>query len=52
MKNENVRDNYLNNHKEWFLKYHQVSVESFEKQVESNYNSKKVYDVPPLFNDV
>jgi site-specific DNA-methyltransferase (adenine-specific) len=52
LNDEDVRDNYLNNHKEWFLKYHQGSVESFEKQVESKYNSKKVYDVLPLFNDV
>jgi site-specific DNA-methyltransferase (adenine-specific) len=51
LNDDDIRDTYLNNHKEWFLKYHQESLESFEKQVEVKYNSKKRQNELSLFNN-
>ena len=51
LNDKNIRNNYLDNHKEWFLKYHQDSLVSFEKRVDLKYN-KTDSGVLPLFSDV
>jgi site-specific DNA-methyltransferase (adenine-specific) len=49
LNDENIRKNYLDNHKEWFLKYHQDSLDFFEKQVELKYSKKTKYNEMSLF---
>ena len=38
-----LREEYLNNHKEWFLKYHPNSIDTFEKEVSEIYGEKSNY---------
>jgi len=42
LNDEGVRNEYLRNHREWFLKYHPDSVSSFESEVEKKYSLKAV----------
>jgi len=44
-----IRNEYLNNHKTWFLKRHPNIVTSFEKKLEKTYKTKKQIG---LFNDL
>jgi DNA modification methylase len=48
LRDDSIRDEYLKNHKEWFLKHHISSIESFYKSVEEIYgsrpNGKKKYE--------
>lgn len=41
LNNSKIRNEYLNNHKIWFLKYHPDIVNSFEAELEKKYNNKK-----------
>ncbi|GHU42630.1 hypothetical protein FACS1894190_12190 [Spirochaetia bacterium] len=50
LNDEKIRNDYLNNHKEWFFKYHQDSLDYFEKQVEIKYTKKNQYSEATLFN--
>ncbi|MDR2519138.1 MAG: hypothetical protein LBD13_06995, partial [Spirochaetaceae bacterium] len=36
-----IRNEYLNNHKTWFLKYHPDSIASFENEMEKNIIQKR-----------
>jgi site-specific DNA-methyltransferase (adenine-specific) len=46
----NVRNEYLNNHKTWFLKYHPNIVNSFENELEKKYGNKNMK--LELFDDI
>jgi site-specific DNA-methyltransferase (adenine-specific) len=46
-----IRNEYLDNHKEWFLKYHSNAIVSFEDEVEKKYSKKKSIE-QELFNDI
>ena len=41
LKRPGVREEYLENHKKWFLQHHENAVEEFESAVESLYGSEK-----------
>jgi site-specific DNA-methyltransferase (adenine-specific) len=46
-----IRDEYLNKHKNWFLKYHPNAIVSFEVEVERKYGKKNIQtNEPELFN--
>jgi site-specific DNA-methyltransferase (adenine-specific) len=45
-----IRTEYLNNHKTWFLKYHPNFMESFENEIENKYLKKT--NVLELFDDI
>ena len=50
-----MREEYLENHKKWFLQYHPNALESFEKEVEKKYGmkekkTKNSIQQPSLFN--
>jgi site-specific DNA-methyltransferase (adenine-specific) len=45
-----IRAEYLNNHKTWFLKYHPNFVESFENEIESKYLRKS--NILELFDNI
>jgi site-specific DNA-methyltransferase (adenine-specific) len=45
-----IRDEYKNNHKTWFLKYHPDIVNSFENEFEKKYNKKN--SAIELFDDL
>lgn len=40
LRNETIRQEYLENHKRWFLRYHENAIKDFEKSIESAYPSK------------
>ncbi|MDR2486282.1 MAG: site-specific DNA-methyltransferase [Treponema sp.] len=40
-----IRNEYLTNHKAWFLKYHPDSITSFENEMEKKYHSKKAIEL-------
>ncbi|WAR45612.1 DNA-methyltransferase [Methylomonas rapida] len=42
LRNHSIREEYLNNHKRWFLKNHENAIKEFEKSVELLYPSKSV----------
>jgi site-specific DNA-methyltransferase (adenine-specific) len=42
LNDENTRNEYLKNHKTWFLKYHPNSIDVFESEVNKKYGSKKI----------
>jgi site-specific DNA-methyltransferase (adenine-specific) len=48
-----IRNEYLNEHKNWFLKYHPNAVMSFEIEVEKKYGKKSSIQTnePELFDD-
>jgi site-specific DNA-methyltransferase (adenine-specific) len=50
LNNVNIRNEYLDNHKTWFLKYHQNSVRSFENEVEKKYVKRS--NQPELFDNL
>jgi site-specific DNA-methyltransferase (adenine-specific) len=50
LNNAQIRNEYLNNHKEWFLKHHPNAVLSFENEVEKKYGGKK-QNAPLLFDN-
>ena len=50
LNDEQIRDEYLNNHKTWFLKYHSNISEIFEHEIEFKYGKRKVE--LELFNDI
>jgi site-specific DNA-methyltransferase (adenine-specific) len=50
LNDENIRNDYLDNHKEWFFKYHPDSLDYFEKQVELKYSNKTKCNQLSLFN--
>jgi site-specific DNA-methyltransferase (adenine-specific) len=41
LNDENTRNEYLKNHKDWFLKYHPNAIDVFENEVNKKYGSKK-----------
>jgi len=45
-----IRNEYLDNHKTWFLKYHPNFIESFEDKIEGKYPKKN--NVLDLFDDI
>jgi site-specific DNA-methyltransferase (adenine-specific) len=40
LNDELIRNEYLENHQNWFLKYHQNALNDFQKEVESKYGNK------------
>jgi site-specific DNA-methyltransferase (adenine-specific) len=42
LNDENTRNEYLKNHKDWFLKYHPNAIDVFENEVNKKYGSKKI----------
>jgi site-specific DNA-methyltransferase (adenine-specific) len=46
-----IRNEYLDNHKEWFLKYHSNAIVSFEDEIEKKYGKKQIIE-QELFNDI
>lgn len=40
LRNESIREDYLENHKRWFLRNHENAISDFEKSVESVYPKK------------
>lgn len=42
LRNDVMREEYIKNHKDWFLKYHSNAIENFEKLVESLYPTNPV----------
>lgn len=40
LNDDKIREDYLRNHEEWFLKYHPNAVETFKKEVERKYGHK------------
>jgi site-specific DNA-methyltransferase (adenine-specific) len=50
LNDDKIRNEYLNNHKTWFLKYHRNIINPFENEVEKKYSNKKIS--PELFNDL
>jgi site-specific DNA-methyltransferase (adenine-specific) len=45
-----IRNEYLNNHKTWFLKYHPNSMGSFEEKIEKKYAKEK--NIVELFDNL
>jgi site-specific DNA-methyltransferase (adenine-specific) len=41
LNDENIRNSYLENHKDWFLKYHPNAIDSFENEVNKKYGDKR-----------
>lgn len=41
LNDKNVREEYLVNHRKWFLKYHENSIDEFEKEILNKYGSKQ-----------
>jgi site-specific DNA-methyltransferase (adenine-specific) len=52
LNDEKIRDEYLSNHKSWFLKYHPESIVAFENEVDKKYSKKKTgeFKESNLFN--
>ncbi len=47
-----IRDNYLHNHKKWFLSNHENEIEEFKEKVTSLYNeNEKSYNQQKLFEE-
>jgi site-specific DNA-methyltransferase (adenine-specific) len=42
LNDENTRNVYLENHKNWFLKYHPNAIDIFENEVNKKYGNKKI----------
>lgn len=42
LNDENIRKEYLKNHKNWFLKYHPNAMDVFENEVEKKYGNKTI----------
>lgn len=40
LRNDTVREKYLENHKRWFLRHHENAIKDFERSIESLYPSK------------
>jgi site-specific DNA-methyltransferase (adenine-specific) len=44
LNDENLRNKYYENHKQWFLKFHPNAVESFEEEFKTKYRNKKYFE--------
>ena len=42
LNDENIRKEYLKNHKDWFLKYHPNAIDVFENEVRKKYGNKTI----------
>jgi site-specific DNA-methyltransferase (adenine-specific) len=42
LNDEDIRNEYLENHKNWFLKYHPNAIDSFENEVKKKYGNRKI----------
>lgn len=51
LNNEKIRNEYIENHKNWFLKYHPNAIEDFFKEVENKYGNKLTKNNLPLLNE-
>jgi site-specific DNA-methyltransferase (adenine-specific) len=49
LNDEDIRNEYLNNHKLWFLKYHPDSINKFENEINKKYNKKMEVNELTLF---
>jgi DNA modification methylase len=41
LNNEEIRNDYLNNHTKWFLNHHEDAINDFQKEVDKKYGHKK-----------
>jgi site-specific DNA-methyltransferase (adenine-specific) len=44
LNDENTRNEYLENHKDWFLKYHPNAMDIFENEINSKYGNRSIKD--------